>query len=114
MEFQIHSHQTSTAFEKCDFGILQRYAADSKCPPLDEEAFSILEIILPTLQLFQTITLEYSKAQVTVHRILPDLNYAIKELERLQALSGVSPAKKVSFAAAIARLKIYFLQLPEQ
>ncbi|KAJ9107755.1 hypothetical protein QFC20_003700 [Naganishia adeliensis] len=88
----------------------QRYAADSKCPPLDEEAFSILEIILPTLQLFQTITLVYSKAQVTVHRILPDLNYAIRELERLQALPGVSPARKVPFAAAIAKLKIYFFK----
>ncbi|KAJ9091110.1 hypothetical protein QFC21_007316 [Naganishia friedmannii] len=85
-----------------------RYSEDPKCLALNEGAFEILDIILPSLHIFQAMTEEHPKAQVTVHRILPDLNFAIKEMTRLKDGSGITEARKKPFEVAIAKLEFYF------
>ncbi|KAJ9094622.1 hypothetical protein QFC20_006862 [Naganishia adeliensis] len=88
-----------------------KYLAIKQAQSLKKYDFDVLPTACCGFEVsFKPSRSKTQKPQVTVHRILPDLNYAIKELERLQALPGVSPARKVPFAAAIAKLKIYFFK----
>jgi hypothetical protein len=90
------------------------YCQKSKgCPLFTEDTFDVLGLIRPALRIFADLTATYSMKEAHAYRVLPDLHFAITELERMAADHRLTAERARSFEVAAAKIKKYmtrFLQ----